>query len=71
VVVQGQNRIADALANMRRRKQLMGWTLFIFAVARLIFLIWAPKRSGRLAQVKTVVNSLLLSKPPKKQEQAE
>jgi len=41
----------------------MGWVPFIVAVARLIFSIWAPGRSGRLVQMKTVINSLLLSKP--------
>ena len=41
----------------------MGWVQFIVSVTRLIFSIWAPRREGRLAHAKTVMNSLLLSKP--------
>ena len=40
----------------------MGWVPFIVAVARLKSSIWAPRRKGRLAHVKTVTDSLL-SKP--------
>ena len=46
----------------------MGWVPFIVAVARLIFSIWVPKRKGKLAQVKRVMNSLLLSKPQETQK---
>ena len=49
----------------------MGWVPFIVAVARLIFSIWAPKKSGKLLQVKTVMNSLLLSKPQETEKDVE
>jgi len=49
----------------------MGWVQFIVAVARLIFSIWAPRRKGRLAQAKTVMNSLLLSKPQETEKEVE
>jgi len=49
----------------------MGWVPFIVAVARLIFSIWAPRRKGRLAHAKTVMNSLLLSKPQETEKDVE
>ena len=71
MVIQKQKKITGYLSDLRRRKQLMGWVPFIVAVAHLIFSIWEPGRSGKLAQVKTVVNSLLLFKPQETQKHVE